>query len=275
MLLWLYLRDFCQLALRDINISCITFSCFTFSFFKEFLHFSLEPFLHVKWCVQCILFWPALKSVLEFCFTNSASFFLSICSIYLSFCLVLVSCQMQCFAQLQSGKTSVTHTPASCWCFSCSKSGGGMDPAESWSPCLVVFLGLPQFPPASLHPGRVEGREGMKAPLAAASNLFLVAPGHPARPGYGFTAMDLAEWRSWSEGKAVRWVSVWGLQVGMSRHRNRREQEKCLYGGELLIFRKEYVAEDIVRERLCTSGEAEEAHLVPPLQGTAALRRTG
>lgn len=81
-------------------------------------------------------------------------------------------------------------------CLLCILNISGLDLAESCSSCLAVFLGLLQFFPASLHPGRVEDGEGMKARLAAASNLFLVASGYATRPGYGFIAMDLAEWRS-------------------------------------------------------------------------------
>lgn len=61
-------------------------------------------------CVQCLLFWPSLNSLLEFSFKNSASFCVPVLFAFL-FAMVPFSCWVQCdsFSHLQSGKTLLSH----------------------------------------------------------------------------------------------------------------------------------------------------------------------
>lgn len=68
---------------------------------------------------------------------------------------------------------------------------------------LLLFWGYLCFLPPRQERG--EGRN--ESTLQPCQKLFLVAPGHPTHPGYGFIAMDLAVSRSWSEGKAMRWLT--------------------------------------------------------------------
>lgn len=76
---------------------------------------------------------------------------------------------------------------------------------------LLLFWGYLCFPPP-----RQEGGEGRnESTLQPCQKLFLVAPGHPTHPGYGFIAMDLVGWRSWSE-VAYRWAQASAI-TGMSR----------------------------------------------------------
>lgn len=135
-------------------------------------------------CVQCLLFWPSLKSILEFCFKNSASFFLPICFIYLSFCygLCFLLGGMALLSFSQARPLGHPHVPASCQCFSCSKSGDGMELAESWSSCFVAFLGLPLL--SSTQAGERGGEEWKH--LAAMSKTVLGCSWSPHPPWVWF-----------------------------------------------------------------------------------------
>lgn len=153
------------------------------------------------------------------------------------------------------------HVPASCQCFSCSKSGDGMELAESWSSCFVAFLGLPLL--SSTQAGGRGGEEWKH--LAAMSKTVLGCSWSPHPPWVWF----------YSHGPGgVEELEWGGLPVGTSQCHNRYEQEKCLCRGSFsslgtskllkMLFERDFA--QMVRQRRCI--------WYPLLQGTTALWRT-
>lgn len=168
--------------------------------------------------VQCILFWPPLNSILEFCIRHSTSSI--VCFTCLFFLLwFLAGCSVLIFSHVRPlghphVRVVLLHLLQYISC--------GMDQLKADLLAWLVSLGLPQFfqVPSTKAWWRV-GKE-WKQPCSHVKSvlvcsLFLHMPWIWWLYGYGYR-VDQPEWRSWSKDQVMWRLWAWGLLMGMSWH---------------------------------------------------------